>query len=129
MSNTPTAIRTPEATEVPWELAQVTSPHLANPAPVIAAKGIPYRPNANRLQNLSLYLPKTPQTASLMGTPANSLPEHDSDLVLPRYHVHIHGGAWRDPDLTSASIEPAVALSRSRFHGDVVCRFPSFLFQ
>jgi hypothetical protein len=94
---------------VPWELAQVTSPHLANPAPVIAAKGIPYRPNANRLQNLSLYLPKTPQTASLIGTPANSLPEHDSDLVLPRYHVHIHGSAWRDPDLTSASIEPAVA--------------------
>ncbi len=27
----------------------------------------------------------------------------------PSYLVHIHGGAWRDPKLTSASIEPTVA--------------------
>ena len=33
--------------------------------------------------------------------------------MAPRYLVHVHGGAWRDPRLTSASIEPAVACAFS----------------
>ena len=98
-----------DAKHVEWQPAKVTSPHLAHPVSVVAAKDIPYLPNANRLQNLSIYLPKTPETSDLIGTPANSLPNPDSQSLLPRYHVHIHGGAWRDPQLTSKSIEPAVA--------------------
>lgn len=92
-----------------WQSAEVVSPHLDRPVPVIAAKDIPYIPHANRLQTLSIYLPRTPRTAALIGTPVTSLPGADSPSRHPRYLVHIHGGAWRDPRLTSASIEPAVA--------------------
>ncbi|MEU9407488.1 hypothetical protein AB0E08_17665 [Streptomyces sp. NPDC048281] len=92
-----------------WQLAEVASPRLDRRIPVVAAKDIPYTFNANRLQNLSIYLPRTPQTAALVGTPVTALPGTDSTAREPRYLVHIHGGAWRDPRLTSASIEPAVA--------------------
>jgi kynurenine formamidase len=98
-----------DAKHVEWQLAEVTSPHLDAPVSVVAAQAIPYLRNANRFQNLSTYLPKTAETSSLIGTPANSLPNLDTQSVLPRYHVHIHGGAWRDPQLTSKSIEPTVA--------------------
>jgi kynurenine formamidase len=102
-------VRTVDAKRVEWQLAEVTSPHLAHPVSVVAAKDIPHSPNANRFQNLSIYLPKTSETSKLIGTPADSLPNRDSQSILPRYHVHIHGGAWRDPQFTSKSIEPAVA--------------------
>lgn len=92
-----------------WQLAAVDSPHLAAPVVVVAAKDIPYIDRANRYQNLSIYLPRTPRTARLVGTPVESLPDGGSPSALPRYQVHIHGGAWRHPQLTSASIEPAVA--------------------
>jgi kynurenine formamidase len=95
--------------DVEWQFAEVTSSDLAHPVSVVAAKNISYLPHANRLQNLSIYLPRTSETSKLIGTPSNSLPNPDSESLLPRYHVHIHGGAWRDPQLTSASIEPAVA--------------------
>jgi hypothetical protein len=94
---------------------EVTSPHLAHPVSVVAAKDIPHSPNANRFQNLSVYLPKTSETSKLIGTPADSLPNRDSQSILPRYHVHIHGGAWRDTQLTSKSIEPAVAHLRDDY--------------
>ena len=94
---------------VQWQLAEVTSPHLAKPVSVIAAKGIPYLSNGNRLQNLTLYMPNIPETSDLIGTLVSSLPTLSSQFLLPRYLVHIHGGAWRDPQLSAASIEPAVA--------------------
>jgi predicted esterase len=92
-----------------WESAEVTSPHLQQHVPVVAARDIPYIVNANRLQNLSIYLPRTSDTEDLIGTPADALPGAEPQAGLPRYHVHIHGGAWRDPQLTSQSIEPTVA--------------------
>ncbi|WP_307542824.1 hypothetical protein [Streptomyces sp. V3I8] len=73
------------------------------------AEDIPYFPGADRFRTLSVYLPRTPDTLELVGTAAERLPEAGSDSAVPRYHVHIHGGAWRDPQLTSASIEPTVA--------------------
>lgn len=109
MSNGAASIGMQGVGQVEWRLAEVESPHLADPVSVVAAKGIPYIANANRLQNLSIYLPKTPETSSLIGTPAEALPNSDSKSALPRYYVHIHGGAWRDPQLTSTSIEPTVA--------------------
>ena len=107
----------PQETPVEWELASVASPHLAHPVSVVAAKDIPYLPNANRLQNLRIYLPETSETSDLIGTPADSLPNHGSQPLFPRYLVHIHGGAWRDPQLTSESIEPAVAYAFSATDG------------
>ena len=102
---------------VRWTLAQVTSPHVTNPVVVIAAKDIPYVTNGNRFQTLSIYLPKTPETSRLIGTPATSLPTSTSPgSSLPRHHVHIHGGAWRDLFLTSASIEPTVVCAFAASH-------------
>jgi kynurenine formamidase len=110
-------VRTQGAKHGEWQLAEVTSPHLAHPVSVVAAKDIPYLPNANRLQNVSIYLPQTSETSHLIGTAARSLPSPGSQSDLPRYHVHIHGGAWRDPQLTSTSIEPAVAHAFSTIDG------------
>jgi kynurenine formamidase len=50
---------------VEWQLAEVTSPHLAHPVSVVAAKDLPYLPNANRFQNLSIYLPETQKRPAL----------------------------------------------------------------
>jgi acetyl esterase/lipase len=103
------SIRMQSAQPAEWQFTEVTSPHIDHPVPVVAAKDISYIADANRLQNLSIYLPKTPETSSLIGAPATSLPGRGSQPFLPRYHVHIHGGAWRDPQLTSKSVEPTVA--------------------
>lgn len=103
------------AEPVTWQLTEVSSPGLLHPVPVVAAYNIPYLPDANRFQNLTIYLPKTSESSSLVGTPASSLPDAGTPAELPRYQVHIHGGAWRDPGLTSASIEPTVAHA---FSGD-----------
>lgn len=98
-----------------WQLTEVSSPHLPHPVPVIAARDIPYRTGANRFQNLTIYLPHTRETAAFVGATADSLPDQESQTPagtgspLARYLVHVHGGAWRDPQLSSTSIEPAVA--------------------
>ncbi len=73
----------------------------------IRDRDIPYITDANRFQNLSVYLPWTPETSALVGTPAESLPGVEPGR--PRIQVHVHGGAWRDPRLTARSIEPTVA--------------------
>jgi hypothetical protein len=58
---------TQDAGQIRWQPAEVTSPHLPLPVPVIAARDIPYIRNANRLQNLSIYLPRTPEIAGFTG--------------------------------------------------------------
>lgn len=95
--------------QVEWQLANVISPSLEQSVSVIVAKDIPYIINANRLQNLTIYLPKTAETSKLIGSPALSFPNSGDQSSLPRYHVHIHGGAWRASQLTSSSIEATVA--------------------
>jgi len=94
---------------IQWELGEVTSPNVSGAVPVVAAKSIPYFSNCNRRQTFNLYLPKTADTTKLVGCPANALPKPGSGAVPPRYLVHIHGGAWRDPELNASSIEPTVA--------------------
>lgn len=102
----------PHETEaVQWEFAEVTSSRLAHPVPVVAVKDIKYVQDGDRYQTYRLYLPRTTETATLVGTPADRLPDADSRSLSARYHVHIHGGAWRDPRLTAASIEPTVACA------------------
>ena len=103
------SVRRHDAQPGEWQLAEVTSPRLDHPVSVVAARDIPYLPDASRLQNLSIYLPRTPEMADLVGTTANSLPHPGPQPFFPRYHVYIHGGAWRDPQLTSTSVEPTVA--------------------
>ncbi|MGJ9418728.1 alpha/beta hydrolase [Massilia sp. CMS3.1] len=92
-----------------WELAEVTSPNLVAPVAVIAAKNIPCLRDANRRQNLNIYLPHTLANAKLVGSAVTALPAPHSQTGAPCYQVHIHGGAWRDPQLTAKSIEPTVA--------------------
>lgn len=94
-----------------WQAAEVASPLLTRPVPVVAARNIATVPGGNRLQNLHLYLPRTPDTAALIGHPVASLPGAAASSTGPRFHVHVHGGAWRDPHLTATSIEAAVACA------------------
>ena len=68
--------------KVLWLHIDVTSPHLSGPVAVIAAIGIPYVADANRLQNLDIYLPDTLETRNLIGTPATSLPGEKTGGVL-----------------------------------------------
>ena len=98
---------------VKWQLAQVNDLGVADPVDVIAAMNVPYLPDSDRLQTLSIYLPSTSETRALVGTAATALPDQRSQSVSPRYLVHVHGGAWRDPELTSASIEPTAAQAFS----------------
>ena len=93
----------------PWREGEVTSPGLGRPVPVIAAIDVPYVAGGNRLQTVNLYLPVTPQNSALVGSPLAALPAPNAVSSLPRYYVHVHGGAWRDPQLLARSIEPAVA--------------------
>ena len=92
-----------------WQLGEVKSPHLASSTSVVLVKDIPYVPNANRLQDFSIYLPKTTQTLKLVGSPLASLPTPEPQTKSSLWYVHIHGGAWRDPQLTSTSIESTAA--------------------
>ena len=98
--------------KVRWQSIEIVSPSLAEPVAVIAAIGIPYVSIASRFQTFNLYLPKAPESETLVGTLANSLPGANAGAA-PRYLVHVHGGAWRDPLLTAESIEPAVACTFS----------------
>lgn len=102
---------------VVWQQTEVKSPHMAQPVPVVAAKDIPYVQNGHRFQTLNVYLPRSSETDSLVGQPVGSLPglSSSSPATPPRWQVHIHGGAWRDPQLTAASIEATVAHA---FNGD-----------
>lgn len=90
-----------------WELSEVHSPDSAQPVPVIVVRDLPLLPDANRLQRLSIYLPVNEETLPLVGTAPSRLPPRNRDQ---HYHVHIHGGAWRDPLTDARSIEPAVGL-------------------
>jgi acetyl esterase/lipase len=92
-----------------WTIQEVSSPRLGSPVPVVSALDIPTIPGANRFQTVNLYMPLTVRTRELVGSAVepflSSLP-HDGH---PHTLVHIHGGAWRDPQLTARSIEATVA--------------------
>lgn len=97
------------SSQVQWQEATVSSHHLPASVPVIAAFDLPYFQNANRLQNLHIYLPVTADTSALIGTPVTALPRADPKSPIPSTLVHIHGGAWRDSKLTARSVEATVA--------------------
>ena len=95
-----------DAGQKQWEFGDVISPHLDHPVSVVAAKDIPYVPDGNRFQNLSIYLSKTPETSSLIGTPANSLPNpnsHSSSLATT-YTSTAARGVTRNSPLTRSNL-------------------------
>lgn len=96
---------------VEWEVFQVSSPSLPISVEVIAAKDIPYVQNGHRYQTSSIYVPRTDETSQLVGQAATKIPTISADSDKPRWHVHIHGGAWRHPSLTSSSVEPLIACA------------------
>jgi acetyl esterase/lipase len=60
---------------------------------------VPYRSNANTLQNLEIYIP----------THSSSLPSPSSfPSSQGLWIIYIHGGAWRDPDVESSSFTPTI---------------------
>lgn len=92
-----------------WQDGWVSSPLSPESVPVVVAKGIPYVPHANGRQRVNVYLPATQQNSKLVGVPLDGFPDTGSVPGHPRFLVHVHGGAWRDPALTATSIEPTVA--------------------
>lgn len=102
-----------------WQLAEVSSPHLLNPVSVYVAKNIPYASNPNRFQNVTIYAPRFIKSLVGIGEAITTLPSISSASKGPRWLVHIHGGAWRDPFLDSSSIEAAVAHAFSSDDSDV----------
>ncbi|KAF2158425.1 hypothetical protein M409DRAFT_71659 [Zasmidium cellare ATCC 36951] len=88
-----------------WQLEDLTSPNEARRTPAIVARNIPHVTDANARQNLNIYLRRTETFSHLAGKPFTKLPHPQNRESLPVWHVHIHGGAWRDPLLRSSSIE------------------------
>lgn len=97
------------STNTQWQLTEVMSPNLSQPVPVVAALNLPYMNNGHRFPTPNIYLPKTNQINNLVGQPVVNLPTYLPADGIPCWQVHIHGGAWRDPQLSSTSIEPATA--------------------
>ena len=89
---------------IQWQFSEVESPHLERPVPVAAAKDVPYVAGGNRFQTLNIYVPR-----SLAGRAGVPFPGGSPSSKAPRYLVHVHGGAWRDPFLHASSIEATVA--------------------
>lgn len=94
-----------------WQLEDLASPNEARRTPAIVARNIPYATDANARQNLNIYLPRTETFSHLAGKPFTKLPHPQNREGLPVWHVHIHGGAWRDPLLRSSSIEADAAIA------------------
>ncbi|RSL49948.1 hypothetical protein CEP54_012186 [Fusarium duplospermum] len=85
------------------------SPHLADLVSVYVARNIPYTSNPNHFQNVTVYAPRSFKSLIGIDEAITTLPSIASASRGPRWLVHIHGGAWRDPFLDSSSIEAAVA--------------------
>jgi kynurenine formamidase len=95
----------PDGSTALWQRTTVQSPTLPTPTDVVSVRDVAFITNAHRFQTLNMYLPLTADSRTLVGTPATEIPAGRS---VPTW-VHLHGGAWRDPNLTATSIEPAVA--------------------
>ncbi|KAI8649450.1 hypothetical protein LRP88_11377 [Fusarium phalaenopsidis] len=102
-----------------WQLVEVSSTHLLNHVSVYVAKNIPYASNPNCFQNVTVYAPRFIKSLVSIGEAITTLPSIYSAAKGPRWLVHIHGGAWRDPYLDSSSIEAVVAHAFSSDDSDV----------
>ena len=96
-----------DGSEALWGRLEVRSPTRPTATSCVAARDIAFIENAHRFQTLNIYLPATSANLELIGRPVAELPHSADDFASSL--VHIHGGAWRDPNLTAASIEPSVA--------------------
>ncbi|KIX00329.1 uncharacterized protein Z518_10468 [Rhinocladiella mackenziei CBS 650.93] len=69
---------------------------------------VPYTEQANALQNLDVWIP----TSSSSREPANL------SSIRGLWVIYIHGGAWRDPLVTSASFTPTIRCLLGRTQWD-----------
>ena len=82
---------------VPWSM----SSHGAKS--ILHKHQVPYTPNSNALQNVDIWIPN-PENA------IKEVPEPDCMPVTQGlWIIYIHGGAWRDPIVTSSSFEATVS--------------------
>jgi acetyl esterase/lipase len=72
---------------------------------------VSYTSNANALQNLDVWIP-------VVGETSQDVPK-DSELSVKGglSVIYIHGGAWRDPLVTSSSFAPTVKELAKKHHG------------
>lgn len=66
-------------------------------------------PAPNRHQNYNVYLPHVRDNKRKFGGGFDGLPSRSDSTPFPQYHVHTHGGVWRNANLTASSVEPSVA--------------------
>lgn len=77
---------------VPWEDYDSKAVHKHH---------VPYKADANARQNLDVWIPRA-ESLTDIPLPSSSLDKKGL------WVIYIHGGAWRDPRVTSASFEPTV---------------------
>lgn len=81
---------------IPWEVeteGDVTTWH---------KRQVPYIPQANSLQNLDIWI-STPRDRAKEAPAPSEFPAQKGPWI-----IYIHGGAWRDPFVTSSSFEPTI---------------------
>jgi acetyl esterase/lipase len=82
---------------VPWSVSSHESSTLLH------KHRVPYTTNANALQNLDIWIPAPDNTTQTPPDP-KLLPTSQGLWV-----IYIHGGAWRDPLVTSSSFDATVS--------------------
>ncbi|EPE35129.1 alpha/beta-Hydrolase [Glarea lozoyensis ATCC 20868] len=82
---------------VPWSIESHGS------TAVFHKHEVPYTANANALQNMDIWIPVPSTTAQERPSP-ESMPETSGVWV-----IYVHGGAWRDPLVTSSSFSSTVS--------------------
>lgn len=83
-------------TSVPWEAKT------EGDVSVLHKHNVPYVSNSNSLQNLNVWIPT-------VGDKSQEIPD-PSTLPAPKglWVIYVHGGAWRDPLVTSSSFAPTI---------------------
>jgi acetyl esterase/lipase len=84
---------------VPWEVETEGS------VSVWHKNKVAYTPNANQLQNLDIWIPASSDDSPL----PCALPTNQGLWV-----IYIHGGAWRDPLVTSSSFAPTIVELKAK---------------
>jgi hypothetical protein len=95
-----------DANEVKWQLAEVICPHLDHPVSVVAAKGIPYFPDANRRTGLYDF----PELVNGLGASHERLRD-DYEMLLSNA-FGADKGKW--PAASPARFDPAEIAERVR---------------
>ena len=98
---------TQDQLSLPWESVDLRREHHDASAQVFRKLNIPYKQNSNSLQTLDIWIPRDNDEQHHGSTVRDDSqpPQLNASLTEDRsWIVFIHGGAWRDPDITALSV-------------------------